>query len=169
MIRGVSFVGLALAGLALAACVQDSAQQTNQNMRQSKIYIGALDCTVAGGQGYLIGGSRDANCLFTPETGQPQAYRGTIRDLGIDIGETKALRLQWKAFSLGSKRGPEALVGTYVGESAAVTADSRSGGNWFYGGVDAQVALVTTATFVGENSGYNIQYAAMTITLNMVQ
>ena len=80
-----------------------------------------------------------------------------------------ALRLQWKAFSLGSKRGPEALVGTYVGESAAVTADSRSGGNWFYGGVDAQVALVTTATFVGENSGYNIQYAAMTITLNMVQ
>ena len=48
MIRGVSFVGLALAGLALAACVQDSAQQTNQNMRQSKIYIGALDCTVAG-------------------------------------------------------------------------------------------------------------------------
>ena len=169
MIRGVSFVGLALAGLALAACVQDSAQQTNQNMRQSKIYIGALDCTVAGGQGYLIGGSREANCLFTPETGQPQAYRGTIRDLGIDIGETKALRLQWKAFSLGSKRGPEALVGTYVGESAAVTADSRSGGNWFYGGVDAQVALVTTATFVGENSGYNIQYAAMTITLNMVQ
>jgi len=169
MIRGVSFVGLALAGLAVAACVQDSAQQTNQNMRQSKIYIGALDCTVAGGQGYLIGGSRDANCLFTPETGQPQAYRGTIRDLGIDIGETKALRLQWKAFSLGSKRGPEALVGTYVGESAAVTADSRSGGNWFYGGVDAQVALVTTATFVGENSGYNIQYAAMTITLNMVQ
>jgi len=169
MIRGVSFVGLALAGLAVAACVQDSAQQTNQNMRQSKIYIGALDCTVAGGQGYLIGGSREANCLFTPETGQPQAYRGTIRDLGIDIGETKALRLQWKAFSLGSKRGPEALVGTYVGESAAVTADSRSGGNWFYGGVDAQVALVTTATFVGENSGYNIQYAAMTITLNMVQ
>ena len=169
MIRGVSFVGLALAGLAVAACVQDSAQQTNQNMRQSKIYIGALDCTVAGGQGYLIGGSREANCLFTPETGQPQAYRGTIRDLGIDIGETKALRLQWKAFSLGSKRGPESLVGTYVGESAAVTADSRSGGNWFYGGVDAQVALVTTATFVGENSGYNIQYAAMTITLNMVQ
>jgi hypothetical protein len=168
MIKGVSLGTLALAGLAVAGCVQDSAQQTNQNMRQSKVYIGALDCTVAGGSGYLIGGSRAANCLFTPETGQPQACTGTIRDLGIDIGETKALRLQWKAFSLGSKRGSEALVGTYVGESAAVTADSRSGGNWFYGGVDAQVALVTTATFLGENSGYNIQYAAMTITLSTV-
>jgi len=169
MIKRFAFVGLAVAGLAVAGCVEDSAQQTNQSMRQSKIYIGALDCTVAGGSGYLIGGSREANCLFTPETGQPQAYKGTIRDLGIDIGETKALRLQRKAFSLGSKRGPEALVGTYVGESAALTADSRSGGNWFYGGVDAQVALVTTATFLGENSGYNVQYAAMTITLSMAQ
>jgi hypothetical protein len=168
MIKGVLFVGLALAGLAAAGCVQDSAQQTNQNMRQSRVYIGVLECTVAGGSGYLIGGNRDANCLFTPETGQAQAYKGTIRDLGIDIGETKALRLQWKAFSLGAKRGPEALVGTYVGESAALTADSRTGGNWFYGGVDAQVALVTTATFLGENSGYNVQYAAMTITLSMV-
>jgi Protein of unknown function (DUF992) len=169
MTKNLSFGALALAGLAVEGCVQDSAQQTNQSMRNSKVYIGALQCTVAGGQGYLIGGSRDANCLFTPETGQPQAYRGTIRDLGIDIGETKPVRLLWKAYSLGSQRGPEALVGTYVGESAAVTADSRTGGNWFYGGVDAQIALITTATFVGDNAGYNIQYAAMTITLSMVQ
>jgi len=169
MTRKLSFGALAVAGLAVAGCVQDSAQQTNQNMRQSRVYIGALQCTVAGGQGYLIGGSRDANCLFTPETGQPQAYKGTIRDLGIDIGETKPVRLLWKAYSLGSQRGPEALVGTYVGESAAVTADSRTGGNWFYGGVDAQIALITTATFVGDNAGYNVQYAAMTITLSMVR
>ena len=169
MTRNLSFGVLALAGLAAAGCVQDSAQQTNQNMRQSKIYIGVLECTVAGGQGYLIGGSRDANCLFTPETGQSQAYKGTIRDLGIDIGETKPVRLLWKAYSIGSQRGPEALVGTYVGESAAVTADSRTGGNWFYGGVDAQIALITTATFVGDNAGYNVQYAAMTITLSMVR
>ena len=168
MVKGLSFVVLAFAGLAVAGCVQDNAQSTNQSMKQSRVYIGALECTVAGGTGYLIGGSRAANCLFTPETGQPQAYRGTIRDLGIDIVETRPVRLLWKAFSLSSKRGPEALVGTYVGESAAVTADSRSGGNWFYGGVDAQVALVTTATFVGDNAGYNVQYAAMTITLSMV-
>jgi uncharacterized protein DUF992 len=169
MTKNVLLGALALAGLATAGCVQDSAQQTNQSMRNSKVYIGALQCTVAGGQGYLIGGSRDANCLFTPETGQPQAYRGTIRDLGIDIGETKPVRLLWKAYSLGSARGPEALVGTYVGETAAVTADSRTGGNWFYGGVDAQIALITTATFVGDNAGYNVQYAAMTITLSMVR
>ena len=95
--------------------------------------------------GYLIAGSRAARCIFTPEIGQPQAYFGTLRDLGVDIGETRPVRLLWKAYSLGTQRGPDALVGTYVGETAAVTAGSPTGGNWLYGGKDA-VALAATAT-----------------------
>jgi len=160
-------VWLAMAGLSAAGCVQDSAQATNKSMSKSKVYIGALTCNVAGGTGYLIAGSREANCLFTPEAGQPQAYKGTIRDLGIDIGETRPVRLLWKVYSLGSQRGPDALVGTYVGETAQVTADSRSGGNWLYGGRDAEIALAATATFVGDNTGYHLQYAALTVTLSL--
>lgn len=40
------------------------------------------------------------------------------------------MRLLWKAYSLGTQRGPDALVGTYVGETVAVTAGSQTGGNW---------------------------------------
>lgn len=166
MIRVLSIAALAALGLATAGCVQDSAQATNRSMSRSKIYIGALECNVAGGMGYLIAGSRVANCVFTPETGAPQAYKGTLRDLGIDIGETRPVRLLWKAYSLGSQRGPDALVGTYVGETAAVSAGSQTGGNWLYGGRDAEIALAATASFVGDNAGYNIQYAAMTMTLS---
>jgi hypothetical protein len=166
MIRVVSIVLLAVAGLSVAGCVQDSAQATNKSMSQSRIYIGALECNIAGGMGYLIAGSRAARCIFTPEVGPPQAYVGTLRDLGIDIGETRPVRLLWKAYSLGTQRGPDALVGTYVGETAAVTAGSQTGGNWLYGGKDAEIALAATASFVGDNAGYNIQYAAMTMTLS---
>ena len=106
MIKSMSIAMLALAGLSVAGCQQDSAQATNQSMSGSRIYIGALECNVGGGMGYIIAGSRIANCLFTPVSGQPQAYRGTLRDLGLDIGETRPVRMLWKAYSLGSQRGP---------------------------------------------------------------
>jgi len=158
---------LAVAGLSAAGCVQDSAQATNKSMSKSKVYIGALTCNVGGGMGYLIAGSRVANCLTTPETGRPQAYKATIRDLGLDLGETRPVRLLWKAYSAGSQRGPDALVGTYVGETAQVTAGSTTGGDWLYGGRDAEVALQATAAFLGDNAGYNVQYAAITMTLSL--
>jgi hypothetical protein len=166
MFKSFSIVGLAVAALGTAGCVQDSAQATNQRMSKSRIYIGALECNVGAGMGYLIAGSRVARCVFTPEVGQPQAYKGTLRDIGIDIGETRPVRLLWKAYSLGSQRGPDVLVGTYVGETAAVTAGSQTGGNWLYGGKDAEIALAATASFVGNDAGYNIQWAAMSMTLS---
>jgi hypothetical protein len=138
MIRVMSIALLAMAGLSMAGCVQDSAQATNKSMSKS---------------GYLIAGSRAARCLFTPETGQPQAYTATIRDLGIDIGETRPVRLLWKVFSVGANRGPDALVGTFVGETAAVTAGSTTGGNWLYGGRDGAAVLQATAAFIGDNAG----------------
>src|SRR5215467_10447767 len=168
MFKSFSIAALAVAALGTAGCVQDRAQATNQRMSKSRIYIGALECNVGGGMGYLIAGSRVAHCVFTPEVGQPQAYKGTLRDIGIDIGETLPVRLLWKAYSLGSQRGPDALVGTYVGETAAVTAGSQTGGDWLYGGRDAEIALAAAGTFIGDNAGYNIQYAAMTVTLSMM-
>ena len=164
MHNNVRWATLAAILLSAAGCVQDSAQATNQRMARSQVYIGALTCNIAGGTGYLVAGSRAATCLFTPETGAPQAYTATIRDLGIDIGETRPVRLLWKVFSLGSKRGPDAVAGTYVGETAAVTAGSRTGGNWLYGG-DGETVLQATAAFLGDNAGYDLQYGAITMTL----
>jgi len=114
-----------------------------------------------------LAGSRQATCLFTPASGQPQAYTASLRDLGLDIGETRPVRMLWKAYSLGSQRGPRALAGTYVGQTTAVSAGTAAGGNWLYGGKDTEIALASTATFVGDNAGYDIQYAAMSMTLSL--
>src|SRR5262249_24847524 len=138
MVKSLSMIALAVAGLSVAGCQQDSAQATNRSMCQSRIYIGGLEGRIDRRMGYIIAGSRKADGVFTPEAGQPQAYVGTLRDLGLDIGETRPVRLLWKAYSLGSQRGPDALVGIYVGETATVTASAQAGGNWLYGGKDKE-------------------------------
>ncbi len=48
-----------------------------------------------------------------------------------------------------------------------MTASAQAGGNWLYGGKDKEIALAATASFVGDNAGYNVQYAAMSMTLSL--
>ena len=72
---------LAAATLAAAGCVQDSAEATNKKMAASKVYIGALTCDIAGGKDYLIAGSREARCVYSPLRGEHETYKATVRRL----------------------------------------------------------------------------------------
>jgi hypothetical protein len=164
-----SVFGAAATAVAMltAGCVQDSAAVTNKKMENSKVYIGALTCDIAGGQGYLIAGSREARCVYSPEKGEQETYKATIRNLGLDIGETKPMTLVWKVFSLDTRPRQNAVAGQFVGETAAVTSGQHSGGNWLYGG-DGQTVLQETATFLGENSGFSIQYGAFNMELTRI-
>jgi hypothetical protein len=152
----------------LGACTmsQSTPQQLNTTNANSRIYIGSLSCNVGGSTGYLLASRKPLDCVFLAKDGVTSAqYTGTIDKVGIDIGYTKAVHTIWRVYSLGSDRGPSNLGGTYVGEQGTVAAGTQAGGNWIYGGPNAEVGML--ASGVVQDAGYNLAtgIAAMTIRL----
>ena len=48
---------------------------------------GQLKCHVEGGMSFIVGSSRQVDCVFTPAGGlPPEAYTGSINKIGIDLG-----------------------------------------------------------------------------------
>jgi hypothetical protein len=145
---------------------QSTPQQLNTTNANSRIYIGSLSCNVGGSTGYVLASSKTLDCVFLDKDGVRTAqYTGTIDKVGIDIGYTKAVHTIWRVYSLGSTRGPNNLGGTYLGEQSTIAAGSQAGGNWIYGGPNAEVGML--ASGVVQDAGYNLAtgVAAMTIRL----
>lgn len=141
--------------LTAGACMQQSSpQQLNTTNANSRIYIGALSCNVAGGTGYVLASSKTMECVFLDRNGQSAEYSGTINKVGIDIGYTKAVHTVWRVYSLGSDRKANQLSGTYVGEQGTVAAGGQAGGNWIYGGPNAEIGMV--ASGIVKDAGYNL-------------
>jgi len=152
----------------VAGCTmsQSTPQQLNTANANSRIYIGSLSCNVGGSTGYLLASQKTLDCVFLSKDGIHSAqYTGTIDKVGIDIGYTRAVHTIWRVYSLGSDRGPSDLSGTYVGEQGTIAAGSQAGGNWIYGGPNAEVGML--ASGVVQDAGYNLAtgIAAMTIKL----
>ncbi len=152
----------------VAGCTmsQSSPQQLNTTNANSRIYIGSLSCNVGGSTGYILASQKSLDCVFLNKEGTDSAqYTGTIDKVGIDIGYTKAVHTIWRVYSLGSTRGPNNLGGTYVGEQGTAAAGSQAGGNWIYGGPNAEVGML--ASGIVKDAGYNLAagVAAMTIKL----
>ena len=151
--------------LSLGACMQQSTpQQLNTTNANSRIFIGSLSCNVGGSTGYVLASQKSLDCVFLSKDGIHSAqYTGTIDKIGIDIGYTKAVNTIWRVYSLGSDRGPYDLSGTYVGEQSTVAAGTQAGGNWIYGGPNAEIGML--ASGVVKDAGYNLAtgVAAMTI------
>ena len=152
----------------VGACTmsQSTPQQLNTTNANSRIYIGSLSCNVGGSTGYILASQKSLDCVFLDKNGTQSAqYTGTIDKVGIDIGYTRAVHTIWRVYSLGSDRGPNDLSGTYVGEQGTVAAGTQAGGNWIYGGRNAEVGML--ASGVIQDAGYNLAtgVAAMTIKL----
>ena len=114
----------------------------------------------------MLGSAKPLDCVFLGKDGVSTAqYTGTIDKVGIDIGYTKAMHTIWRVYSLGSDRGVTQIAGTYVGEQGTVAAGNQAGGNWIYGGPNAEIGMVSSGVI--EDAGYNLAtgVAAMTIRL----
>lgn len=155
---------------AVGACNQSMSQSTPQQLNttnaNSRIYIGSLSCNVGGSTGYVLASSKSLDCVFLSKDGTQSAqYTGSIDKVGVDIGYTKAVHTIWRVYSLGSDRGPYNLGGTYVGEQGTAAAGSQAGGNWIYGGPNAEIGMVSSGII--QDAGYNLAagIAAMTIKL----
>jgi len=95
---------------------------------------GQLKCHVDSGMGFIVGSSREVDCVFTPTAGYPEHYTGRINKIGMDVGWVRGGTLLWAVLSPGLTKGPGALAGNYVGATAEVTAGVGAGANALVGG-----------------------------------
>jgi hypothetical protein len=119
----------------------------------SGVNIGALNCTVSGGIGLLLGSSKGMNCIFHPVSGPPEDYTGSVTKLGIDIGITGRTYIAWAVFAPG-KVNPGSLEGSYSGASAEASLGLGLGANVLIGGSRKSIALQPVS--VQGQTGLNI-------------
>jgi len=111
-----------------------------QTAGRSGVNVGSLNCSAAGGVGFVFGSSRTLNCLFTRADGVGERYEGTIRRFGVDIGFTRESTIVWMVFAPGSI-APGALAGEYAGATAQGTVGVGVGANVLVGGSSNQITL----------------------------
>ncbi len=107
---------------------------------QAQTRVGALECNVSGGVGFVITSSKALSCAFVTESGRLERYAGTIQKFGLDIGVTGPGKLVWAVFA-PSAPGPGALQGEYAGASASITAGVGVGANVLVGGSNRTISL----------------------------
>jgi hypothetical protein len=114
---------------------------------------GVLNCTVAGGAGFIIGSTKSLNCTF--QAGQRrESYSGTINKFGIDIGGTTTGVISWGVFVSKGDLGPGGLAGTYGGVSGEATIGVGVGANALVGGSNRSIVLQPFS--VGAQQGLNL-------------
>ncbi|MHC2485976.1 DUF992 domain-containing protein [Rhizobium leguminosarum] len=129
------------------------------------VKIGYLTCDIGGGTGYVLGSSKEADCIFQSTVGNELSdrYTGEVRKLGIDLGFTTRSRLIWAVFAptAGYHRG--SLAGLYVGASAEATLGAGVGANLLVGGTSGSIHL-QTVSLTGQ-LGLNVAAGSASMTL----
>lgn len=114
---------------------------------------GVLNCTVAGGTGFVFGSSKSLSCTF--QAGQRrESYRGTINKFGIDIGGTATGVISWGVFVSKGDLAPGGLAGNYGGVSGEATVGIGLGANALVGGSNRSIVLQPFS--VGAQQGLNL-------------
>jgi hypothetical protein len=105
------------------------------------IKIGVLKCHADRGIGWIVGSSKNVDCVFSPSGGgRKEHYTGSIGKLGLDVGVTQEMMLGWIVFAPGKlKRG--SLKGSYTGAGAEATVGLGLGANVLIGGFRKSINL----------------------------
>jgi Protein of unknown function (DUF992) len=134
---------------------------------QERMKVGTLRCNVSAGLGEIIMSTRDMVCRFQPSRGRSEAYLGTIRRYGLDIGVTTRGVLIWSV--MAQQRGTRSglLAGDYEGVSAEATVGAGLGANVLMGGSDRSISLQPVS--VQGQLGLNLAAGVAQLTLVSVQ
>lgn len=151
----------ATCGLVTILAFPAMAQSTGTTNR-----IGALECNVAGGPGFIITSSKALSCVFKPTRGRKETYVGTIRKFGLDIGATQKGKIVWAVLAPTATVRAGALAGDYVGVSAEATVGAGVQANVLVGGFDKSFNLQPLS--VGGQTGLNIAAGVSELTLESV-
>ncbi|MDE2182487.1 MAG: DUF992 domain-containing protein [Alphaproteobacteria bacterium] len=127
------------------------------------VKVGMLTCHVHSGWGYVVGSSKNMNCVFHPEGRAPDRYRGSISKLGVDIGYTSGGTLVWDVVAPTSDLRRGDLTGDYAGATASATVGAGVGANVLVGGLDKSIALQPVS--VEGNTGLDVSGGIGEVTL----
>jgi Protein of unknown function (DUF992) len=122
--------------------VPGMAASTKQSDSSTK--LGMLDCVIEGGMGLILGSNKDVTCTFTPgnDTMPPEAYVGSIKKFGLDVGGTEKSVMKWLVFAPTEKEyALGALAGDYTGVGAEATVVVGAGANVLVGGSNKTFTL----------------------------
>jgi len=128
MLRLSAFAVLAL----LTSAAPAAAQQ---------VQTGVLECRGLGQVSFIVGSVTDLDCIYRPDLGPAQAYRGVVRRAGVDLGFTEVSGLVWGVFAPTRQIGLGDLSGNYGGVAAGATVGVGLGANVLFGGSNNSVAL----------------------------
>lgn len=138
---------------------------------QSGAKAGTLTCLGEGGWGAIVTSEKVFDCTFNSVDGTVrEAYRGTIRKYGLDIGKTDKSALAWVVLGpetrLGGAYAPGALAGNYRGVGAEATAGTGVGANLLFGEGDDTFTLQPLS--VQMQTGLGFAAGVQTLTLEFV-
>lgn len=139
---------------------------TMEATNKSGVNVGSLNCTVAGGVGFIFGSSKALDCLLARTDGIAERYQGTVKKFGVDIGFTKEAHIVWLVFAPGNI-GPGSLAGEYGGVAASATVGVGIGANVLVGGSNKQITLQPVS--VEGSTGLNIAAGLASIELVAVK
>lgn len=126
--------------------------------------LGALECTIEGGWGMLLGSSKDVACTFAYADGQVEKYKGSLDRLGIDVGKTNDSYMTWVVFTTAENiPGEYSLAGEYTGVSAEASLGIGLGANALIGGSDKSIGLQPVS--VQGVEGLNVAVGLASLTL----
>jgi hypothetical protein len=124
LLRGAHAIAL-LSTVLLAVAAQPAVAQENSPG-------GQLKCEVQGGIGFVFGSSKALDCVYTPNVGGREFYKGTINKFGLDLGFQRRGTILWAVLSPRLTM-PGELEGKYVGATAQVVAGVGASANALVG------------------------------------
>ena len=131
---------------------------------------GTLTCEGEGGWGAIITSEKTFDCVYTGLGGAKEAYKGTIRKFGLDLGVTDKSALAWIVVGpetyASDQYTPGGLAGTYRGVGAEVTAGTGVGANVLFGEGESVFSLQPVS--VQMQTGLSIAAGVQTMTLDFV-
>ncbi len=129
---------------------------------QPGVKAGVLSCQVSGGWGFVFGSSKDMNCTFSPNQGEPEHYVGSINKYGVDIGYTRGGIMVWAVLAPGDvARG--SLAGNYGGVTAGAAVGIGANAHALVGGA-SNVTLQPLS--VEGQTGLNVAAGVASMTLS---
>ena len=118
------------------------------------VKVGVLTCNVDSGWGFILGSSKDVNCVYSPGAGPSERYTGTISKFGVDIGFQQNCVIIWGVIAPTATVQPGALAGSYAGATGGASVGAGAGANVLVGGSNKTISLQPVS--VEGSTGLNV-------------